>query len=233
MHKWFHVFWVALLIPLVSQAAPIKYKEGQHYRELRYPVQTSVGKEQVEVSEVFWYGCPHCFSLEPIVNRWKPSLAKDVKFVRVPGFFSDNIWQDHAKLYHTIEVLYPDEKKMQEVHDAIFPEIQNRNNRLNTVGSVAEFLNRRFGADKKEVTKIYNSPGVTGLLSQSFSKSRGYQVTGVPAIVVDGRYVIDAKVGLNNMPVIADFLVQKVRDDRGALAKEKNSKKDSDQGNKQ
>ena len=204
MHKWFHVFWVALLIPLLSQAAPVKYKEGEHYRVLKTPVQTSVDKALIEVSEVFWYGCPHCYSLEPIVDRWTLSLPEDAKFVRIPGFFGSNIWKDHARIYHTIEALYAgDEKKMHQVHGAIFPEIQNRNNRLRDADAVAEFLNRRFGADKKEVTKIYNSFGVNNLLNQSFLKVRGYQLTGVPAMIVDGRYVIEPKVGLDNMPVIA------------------------------
>ena len=233
MHKIFRFFWMVLLIPILSQAAPIKYKEGEHYRVLKNPVQTSVDKQQIEVAEVFWYGCPHCYSLEPIIDKWKPSLAKDAKFVWVPGFFGPNIWKDHARIYYTIEALFPDEKKMHEVHDAIFPEIQNRNNRMRDVDSVADFLNKRFGADKKAVAKIYNSFGVNNLLNQSFSKVRGYQLTGVPALVVDGRYVIEPKVGLDNMPVIADFLVKKVRDDRDALAKEKNSKKGSDQGKKQ
>lgn len=226
MPKLLRSLWLVLLLPLLAQAAPDKYKEGTDYRELKSPVQTSVKKEQIEVAEVFWYGCPHCYTLEPIVDRWKPSLEKDTKFVRVPGFFGPNIWKTHAQLYYTLETMIPDGKKLHEIHDSIFGEVQTRNNRLSNVEEMGEYVKKKAGIDPKQFASFYNSFGVNNLMNQAYSKVRGYQLTGVPALIVDGRYVIEPKVGLDNMPAVADFLIQKVREERTAKEKAKDKAKE-------
>ncbi|WP_257255458.1 thiol:disulfide interchange protein DsbA/DsbL [Endozoicomonas sp. SESOKO3] len=219
MPKQLKFLWLALVLPLMAQAAvEDKYKEGQDYQVLSNPVQTSVKKSQIEVAEVFWYGCPHCYTLEPIVARWKPSLEKDTRVVRTPGFFGPNIWKAHAQLYYTLETIIPEEKKLNEIHESIFAEIQNRNNRLGDVRAMGDFLQNRHGIDPKQFASFYNSFGVLNLMNQGGSKIKGYQLNGVPALVVDGRYVIEPRVGLENMPVIADFLIKKVRDERAAKA---------------
>ena len=229
MPKLLKHLWLVLLLPLMAQAAPVKkeFKEGEHYTVLSSAVQTVSKKDNIEVSEVFWYGCPHCYSLEPIVDRWKPSLKKDTEFVRVPGFFGPNIWKTHAQLYYALESMVQDEKEMHKIHDAIFGEIQNRRSRLGDVESMAEYLNKSFGLDPKIFTSYYNSFGVMNLLNQAGAKVRGYELKGVPALVVDGRYLIEPKVGLDNMPAVADFLIQKVRDDRAEEMKKKAIKKEA------
>ncbi|WP_051786395.1 thiol:disulfide interchange protein DsbA/DsbL [Endozoicomonas numazuensis] len=221
MPKQLKFLWLALVLPLMAQAATVqdKYKEGQDYRVLSSQVQTAAKKDQIEVAEVFWYGCPHCYTLEPIVDRWKPSLEKDTRFVRVPGYFGPNIWKTHAQLYYTLVTMIPDEKKLHEIHDSIFSEVQNRNNRLGDVDAMGDFLKKRYGIDPKQFASFYNSFGVLNLMNQGGAKVRGYQLTGVPALVVDGRYVIEPKVGLDNMPAVADFLIKKVREERAAKAK--------------
>ena len=86
---------------------------------------------------------------------------------------------------------------------------------------MTDFLGEYYKVDKKMFLSYYNSFGVKNLLNQAFSKVRGYQLTGVPALVVDGRFVIEPKVGLEKMPEIADFLIQKVSAERTkAKAKE-------------
>ncbi|WP_422136140.1 thiol:disulfide interchange protein DsbA/DsbL [Endozoicomonas sp. ALD040] len=222
MPKQLKFLWLALVLPLMAQAAvQDKYKEGQDYRVLPDPVQTSVKKGQIEVAEVFWYGCPHCYTLEPIVERWKPSLEKDTRVLRTPGFFGPNIWKTHAQLYYTLETMIPEEKKLNEIHKSIFVEIQNRNNRLGDVKTMSNFLQERYGINSKQFASFYNSFGVLNLMNQGGAKIRGYHLNGVPALVVDGRYVIEPRVGLENMPVIADFLIKKVRDERAAQLKPK------------
>ena len=194
-----------------------EFKDGVHYRSLDKQVLTDVDKNQIEVAEVFWYGCPHCYSLEPIVSSWKKSLGPDAVFVRRPGFFSPNIWQTHAQLYYTVRTMGIEDK----VHDGIFNEIQNRGNRLQDADAMAGFLNKRYGIKKDEFVSQYNSFGVNNLLQQTFAKLKGYDLTGVPALIIDGRYVVEpGKAGsLNNMPVIADHLIEKVRKERASKSK--------------
>ncbi|OED41518.1 hypothetical protein ACH42_13760 [Endozoicomonas sp. (ex Bugula neritina AB1)] len=199
--------------PQVAQ----KFKDGVDYRTLNNPVLTDVEKGQIEVAEVFWYGCPHCYNLEPIVSSWKKTLAPDAILVRRPGFFGPNIWQTHAQLYYTVRNMGIENK----VHDGIFNEIQNRGNRLNNAETMSDFLNERYGVDKKAFVDEFNSFGVNHVLQKSFAKLKGYDLTGVPALIIDGRYVVEpSKAGsLNNMPVIADYLIEKARKERASESK--------------
>lgn len=172
MPKQLKFLWLALVLPLVAQAAvQDPYKEGKDYRVLPEQVQTSVKKSQIEVAEVFWYGCPHCYTLEPIVERWKPSLEKDTRVVRTPGFFGPNIWKTHAQLYYTLETMIPDAKKLHDVHTSIFAEVQHRNNRLGDVKAMGDFLQERHGIDPKQFASFYNSFGVLNLMNQGGQKS--------------------------------------------------------------
>lgn len=227
MQKIIRSLWmIAFLIPVLTHAAAKEpFKEGQDYRLLKSPVQTSASPGRVEVAEVFWYGCPHCYSLESAVHRWEPTMAKEAQLVRVPGFFGPNVWQTHAQLYYTLESLFPNEKELYPVHDAVFREIQEGNNRLTDEKDMAEYLSKNHNVDKDKFLSYYKSFGVHNLLNQAFSKVRGYQLTGVPALVVDGRYVIEPKIGLEKMTQVADYLIRKVSDGRAEVSPE--AKKDT------
>lgn len=191
-----------------------EFKDGVDYRTLKRPVITDADKGAIEVATVFWYGCPHCYTLEPIVDRWSESLSKDVYFVRRPGFFGPNLWQTHAQLYYTIRNMGLEDK----VHDGIFNEVQNKRNYLQDGDAMADYLNKRYDVDKKEFKAQFESFGVNHQLQQSFAKLKGYDLNGVPALIIDGRYVIEPETAgsLNNMPVIAEYLIAKIRKDNEA-----------------
>lgn len=222
MQRIIRSLWIIfLLIPVLGQAAPIEpFTEGKDYRRLKDPVQTSVNPDRIEVAEVFWYGCPHCYDLELVVNRWKTSLSKDVEVVRVPGFFGPNLWQTHAQLYFALKSMFEDEKVLDPIHDAVFIEVQEKNNHLTNEKEMVDFLNKRFQIDEEKFLSYYNSFGVKNLLNQASSKVQGYRLTGVPALVVDGRYVIEPKVGLQKMPKIANYLIKKTSDERALKKKQ-------------
>ena len=219
MQKIIRSLWmIAFLIPVLTHAADKEsFKEGQDYRLLKSPVQTSASPDRIEVAEVFWYGCPHCYSLESVVERWKPTVAKEVQLVRIPAFFGPNIWQTHAQLYYTLESLFPNEKEFHPIHDAVFREIQEGNNRLTDEKEMAEYLSKNHKVDKDKFLSYFKSFGVHNLLNQAFSKVRGYKLTGVPALVVDGRFVIEPKIGLEKMPQVADYLIKKISDERAEV----------------
>lgn len=191
---------------------PQLFQPGQDYRVLSSPVKTDARPEKVEVVSIFWYGCPHCYALEPKIEQWQKSLSSDVEFIRTPGFFGPNLWQTHARLYYTVRNMGLEEK----VHAGIFREIQNRRNQLKDSKQMAEFLNREFGVEPGSFTKEFKAFGVNNQLQKAFSKLKGYELSGVPAIVIDGRYVVEPGLAgsLSNMPVIADYLIRKVKQDR-------------------
>ncbi len=237
MPKLMRYLWLLLLLPLVAHAEAVKpiegissadssnlvkqeknitvskkYKAGKHYRVLKTPAQTDTKADQIEVAEVFWYGCPHCYTLEGIVDAWKPSLSKDVNFIRVPAFYGPNIWKSHAQLYYTLQSMGVIEK----VHDAIFDEVQNKKNYLKNTDAMAAFLNKNFGIEKAKFENSYNAIGIVHQLLKASSMVRGYGLTGVPAIVIDGRYVVEPRLAgsLENMTAISDFLISKIREER-------------------
>lgn len=169
---------------------------------LANPVKTDAKPEKVEVVSIFWYGCHHCYALEPKIEQWQETLPADVEFIRTPGFFGPNLWQTHARLYYTVRNMGLEEK----VHAGIFSEIQNRRNQLKDSEQMAEFLNREFGVKPGAFNKEFKGFGVNNQLQKAFSKLKGYELSGVPAIVIDGRYVVEPGLAgsLGNMPVIAD-----------------------------
>lgn len=198
---------------VITQSGPPQlFQPGQHYRVLSNPVTTDAKPEKVEVVSIFWYGCPHCYALEPKIEQWQQTLPADVEFIRTPGFFGPNLWQTHARLYYTVRNLGLEEK----VHAGIFSEIQNRRNQLQDSEQMAEFLNRKFGVEPEAFNKAFKGFGVNNQLQKAFSKLKGYELSGVPAIVIDGRYVVEPGLAgsLGNMPVIADYLIRKVKQDR-------------------
>src|SRR5690606_1002961 len=127
-------------------------------------------QNQIEVVEVFWYGCPHCYQFEPSINQWAAQLPKDVKFIRIPAQFNE-LWEVHARLFFALEVM----KAEEQVHTAIFEGIhQAQDPRLTggrdarkvilpTADSMGDFLAER-GIDKAAFIKTFNSFAVSNRL---------------------------------------------------------------------
>ncbi len=180
----------------LAQAAPAaapaesKFKAGQHYREL-VPTQPTVhSSDKIEVVEVFWYGCNHCFSFEPYINRWADDLAPDVEFVRMPVIWPRNEPNEtHAKAFYRAEALANNGalKDPQAFHEAFFKEIQVNQRPLLTDRALQAFF-ERFGVS----ADAYNDPAVRFEVDRKVRTAkdltRRYKISGVPAIVVNGRY---------------------------------------------
>jgi len=116
-----------LVIPMVACAqSDALYKEGEHYAALSKPVATS-DATKIEVVELFWYGCPHCYSLEPLVDRWKAQRPADVKFVRMPAVLNKS-WEVHARAYFAAEAL----GVLDKTHQALFEELHVKRNPIFT-----------------------------------------------------------------------------------------------------
>lgn len=209
---------VAVLGGLLSVAAMAQnYVEGEHYIRLENPLRTD-DASKIEVAEVFWYGCPHCYSFESVIEPWKAAAPEDVNFVGVPamwqqpaGFESGkrtNVMELHARAYYTAKAL----GVLDKLHTPMFEALHQNHNALNSEGAIAALF-AEYGVDKDKFAKTFNSFGIKSQTMQAYSRIRGYKVTGTPEIVVDGTYRISGRTAGSNVEMlkVADFLIEKIR----------------------
>ena len=165
------------------------FKEGVEYTTFSKPLPVNTG-EKIEVREIFWYGCPHCYNLEAPLNKWRQEgLPDNAEFIRMPGIFREN-WVPHARAYYAFEALGQTEK----LHHAMMNEMHVKKNRLTTKDQIADFIATQ-GVDKKEFLDAYNSFSVDSLSRQAGIMTKRYGITGVPTIIVDGRYLVSTSHG--------------------------------------
>jgi thiol:disulfide interchange protein DsbA len=195
----------ASLLGILAPVHAAEFEAGKHYTELRNPVPVAVpGK--IEVVEMFWYGCPHCYHLEPALREWSKKLPADVNFIHVPALFG-NLWQIHGQLFLALESMGVESK----VRTAVFEAIQKQGNRLKTPEEMAEFL-AGHGVDKAKFLATYNSFAIKGQMQKAMKLGMAYQVTGVPALIVNGKYRLNVPSSEpEQLLKLADFLIEKER----------------------
>lgn len=169
-----------------STAAERRFKLGTHYERLSPTQPTSSGPDKIEVAEVFWYACPHCYTFDPYLESWKEDLAGDVSFVRIPALWND-LTQIHGRIYYTEEAL----DKLDEMHSAVFREIHVNHNGLNDPGAIRSLFGD-FGVDAATFDKTFESFAVYTKLQRADELQRRYRVTSVPTVVVNGKYRTNA-----------------------------------------
>jgi thiol:disulfide interchange protein DsbA len=164
-------------------ATSARFKEGQHYRKIVPAQPTGVSPGKVEVAEVFWYGCPHCFSLDPAIESWRAKNKPNyVEFVRIPAMWNDQL-RMHARLFYTAEAL----GKLDELHTLIFREIQVNRNFLDTEDKIAAFF-RQHGVSAEQFKGAFSSFAVESKLKRADVLNRRFGVDSVPMVVVNGKY---------------------------------------------
>ncbi|MDN7140898.1 thiol:disulfide interchange protein DsbA [Pseudomonas sp. JQ170] len=195
----------ASVFGITAQAAePIE--AGKQYIELSNPVPVSVpGK--IEVVELFWYGCPHCYSFEPVVNPWAEKLPADVNFKRIPAMFGGP-WDAHGQMFLTLEAMGVEH----DVHAAVFDAIQNQRKQLTKPEDMAAFLATQ-GVDKDKFLATFNSFAIKGQVQKAKELAKKYEITGVPSMVVNGKYRFDLGTAQGPQGVlnVADQLIAKER----------------------
>ncbi len=195
------------LSSLAFASAPV---EGQHYERLPEAVETQVEAGQIEVTEAFWYGCPHCNNLQEHANAWYESLGDDVSVVHLPATMGGD-WNTHATAYFAADQL----GILEQTHADFFDAIHQDGRSLNSVDDIAAFFSD-YGVSQEEAKQALTSFGVRSQVNQAHGRMRAMRLMGVPALVVDGRYLVtpSSAGSLANMPQIADALVDKVREER-------------------
>ncbi|ROL81463.1 thiol:disulfide interchange protein [Pseudomonas protegens] len=177
---------------------------GPQYVELPNAV-ASKQQGKIEVVEIFSYGCGHCFKLEPSLNSWVASLPADVVFKRVPAMFGGQ-WDVQGQLFLTLEVM----EVGPQVNHAVFQAVHDRL-KLKTPEEMADFL-QTVGVDRGKFLTTYHSFVVSTRVADAKNKTKAYEVSGVPAMVVNGKYRFDLGVGgAKKMFELADQLIDKER----------------------
>ncbi|BCA93473.1 thiol:disulfide interchange protein DsbA [Vreelandella aquamarina] len=184
--------------------------EGQHYTLLESPVATQVDEDQIEVTEAFWFGCPHCYRLQTPVNEWYETLDDDVSIVKMPATMGGD-WNTHATAFYAAKSLGIEE----ELHADFFDAIHQDGRSLTDADKIAEFFSD-YGVSEEEAKQALTAFSVRSEVNKANSRMREMRLMGVPALIVDGRYVVSPQSAgsLENMPQIADALIEKVRSER-------------------
>ena len=163
---------------------------GRDYTLISPPQPTASGNK-VEVIEFFWYGCPHCYHLEPALNAWLKKKPADVEFRPVPGTFGSSTWEPLTRTYYALDAMALTGK----YHDALFAAIHEEKDAakqrtlVTDSRAIADWLAGK-GVDKQKFLDAYNSFAVNSRTKRSEEMTRNYDVSGTPALAVDGRYLI-------------------------------------------
>ncbi len=201
---------VRLAVPFVGAMAlcsAVMAQNNQPSYELTDPLPTdSPGK--VEVLEFFWYGCPHCYALEPVLQPWIDKLPRDVVFKRVPAIFNEN-WAASARVYYALESM----GQIARLHRPFFDAINRDNLRPTSESDLLQWLTSN-GIDRPQYQAAAKSFSTESRLKRAAQLIDAARINGVPAIVIQGRHVVNAAGSPQQMLAMVD---QYIAEERKAL----------------
>lgn len=191
---------------LAQAGAPV---EGQHFAKLSTPAPVSLPTpdKKVDVVEFFWYGCPHCNTLEPALDAWVKRLPADAAFRRVHVAFTA-LHETHARIYHALEAL----GQVETLHRRVFAAIHVQRQRLDKEADITAFMTAN-GVDGAKFKEAFSSFGVATKTRQGKQLSEAYKIDGVPALGVHGRWWTSPSLAgsVERAFATADTLIQRAR----------------------
>jgi len=205
---------LVLLLPVFMATAALAagYTEGKEYLALTSPQPTNSG-DKIEVVELFWYGCPHCYQLEPVVDQWLANMPDDVEFVRMPAIVGPP-WELLAKAYYTAEFL----GVMDKMHLALFDYLHKDKKKITNEAALQSFFVEQ-GVSREDFKNTYTSFAVAMKVSNARLMTKRYGITGVPTIIVNGKYNTSGSLAGSNENIIkvVDYLVKQERQSAAAV----------------
>lgn len=214
---------MSLILPLFAFAEdvapkPVKamgaIEEGKHYQVLDGATKPVPGAK-IEVTEVFWYGCGHCYAFEPLLEPWAKKLPADVKLVRSPAMWPtrrpgmpEDLMKTHAKLYYAAVAT----NQLDKLHHRFFDALQKEGKNLVDDAEIAAVVSSAGGDGEKFVATM-KSFAVNSQVTLADARQKAFKVSGTPEIVVAGYYKISASAagGQKEMLDVADFLIKKLQ----------------------
>ena len=197
---------LGLALVLNQACAQDGFQDGVHYQTLVKPVVTA-DPAKVEVMELFWYGCPHCDALDPSLKSWASQLPEDVTFTAMPVVFGRS-WEMHARMFWVAKNL----GILDQIHAPAFNALHREGQRLQREDDVVAFL-ARFGADPEVARRELTGFATESALRLSDARVRAYGISGVPALVVNGKYVTSVSQAGSQQVLfeLLDYLIEKAR----------------------
>lgn len=196
-----------------TEAREWRFVEGKHYDRMMPTQPTFGGADKIEVAEFFWFGCPHCYDMEPFVKRWLEDKPADVRLVHVPATWN-RLVALHARLFYAAEVLARngDIENPVAFRQAVFAEYHDRNNRLTSEDAIRRLF-ERFGVDAGAFDKTWKSFEVEQNLRKAADLADRYEISSVPQVVVNGKYRAGAQqVGsYSTLMELIDELIERER----------------------
>ena len=201
----FKLRYLAFILLLITAASSDVY--AQKYVQISTEKQSE--SKDILIYEFFWYGCPHCFNLEPTIDRIESDLDTDAKIVKIPVALRDS-WMPHAKLYYALNQM----NKIDDLHNLIFEEIHIENNRLDTEEAMIKFLSQSE-INTEIFSEKYNSYGTEARVKKASNLARKYQIDSVPTLVVNGKYLTSGSFvsSYDELYSVVNFLVERERND--------------------
>lgn len=189
------------------------WEKGQHYKELPFPVKTQ-DPAKIEVLEIFWYGCPHCYEFNnDHLPEWEEQFPEDVNFRLMPATFPG--WKIHAQAYYAAEFL----GVLDTLHQPLFDKIVTAPRKYKEVDDFkAIFLEK--GVKEEDFDKLFKASGfrkiskIDEALKKAEESIKAFRITGVPALIINGKYKIGVRDAgsFENMIKVANFLISKERE---------------------
>ncbi|UNU72532.1 thiol:disulfide interchange protein DsbA/DsbL [Moraxella nasovis] len=183
-------------------ASAATFTEGKDYTVSPNP--ENIAGDVIVVREFFWYGCPHCYALEPHMQKWAKTRAKDVAFFQTPAAMNP-MWEVGARGFYTAQQLGVLHKTHQDLFDTIHKDGERVEQSQESLGN----WYAKQGVDKAKFNDLYNSFAVSTKVERSKQSAMRHRLTGVPAVVVHGKYIVNGED--EKVPQVVDFLVEKVR----------------------
>ena len=209
--KWLSVLVLQCFIATAALTAG--YQQGKDYLLLANPQPTSSG-DRIEVVELFWHGCPHCYRLEPLLTKWHASKPDDVDFIRMPAVLGPS-WELFGKGYYTAELLGVEDK----IHLALFEALHKDKKKIRDEAALQALFVAQ-GVSAEDFKNTFNSFAVNVKINNARLMTKRYAITGVPTLIINGKYSTSATQAGDNQNAIKvmDYLIAQERSQAAAEA---------------
>ena len=206
----FKPFRLMVLLAALSLSGTAFAQDSSKYKDVNEQLTVSTG-DKIEVLELFWFGCGHCFALEPGIKNWLENKPENAEFVKMPAIFSSNLWEFHGKSFYTMKAL----DVPGEAYDAFFNHLHVKRQSIAYVKQLSNFL-LAYDKTEEEVKAAFSSFAVDNQVRAAKKATRQAGITGVPAMVVDGKYLTSQSTagGTDIMFDVVNQLVEKAASER-------------------
>ncbi len=196
------VFALAIFV-FFTNTSQAEFVAGKNYLVLDKPVETETG-DQVEVRELFWYFCPHCFSVHPKLEEWKMTMDSSAQLVLQPAVFPG--WELGSAFYYVLEEL----GELDRLHSALYNAIHVQKLNLKTQQDFVTWLSLN-GVDEEKANKVFKSFPLKVAVNKAKANTYKYRITGVPVFIVNGKYTVNATSAGSEEKIfeVIDYLIQK------------------------